>query len=207
MSAALAAVNDDKSANRLKVDRVKSKLVKAKELKQKNAQLVEKLAEAGRETELANKKARDLAAEKGSVEQQLQDAVKEAQEAAKREKQLKEKNKLLNERQTTLSKEKDEIHFEHQTQVAAFKQLQADFDNKGAAADTAAVREKQLQKKNNTLAEKIKKTSSTNKECQIKQKKLKKEVEEWKAEVREFQSMLDEIDTDAELQHRPSLKF
>ena len=204
---ALAAVNDGKSANQIKVDRVKSKLAKAKELKKKNAQLVEKLAKASRETELANKKARDLAAEKGSVEQKLQDALKEAQEAAKRENQLKDKNKLLNEQKTILSNEKSDISSKHQTQVAAFKQLQTTLDSKGVEVDEAAKREKQLRDKNKLLAEKIKESSSTNDECQIARTKLQGEVDELKSDVRDFQSMLDEIDTDDELQHIPSLKF
>ena len=204
---ALAAVNDGKIANQLKVNRVNSKLAKAKELKKKNAQLVEQLLKASLETESANKKARDLAAEKGSVEQKLQDAVKEAQEAAKREKQLKEKNKLLNEKQTALSNEKDVISSKHQRQVAAYKQLEVDFANKGVKVGESVEREKQLKDKNKQLAEKIKESSSANDKCQTARTKLQGEVDELKSDVRDFQSMLDEIDTDDELQHIPSLKF
>ena len=214
---ALAAVNDRKSAsrlksaNRLKADQINKNLAKAKELKNKNAQLFEELEKAAEREKLANKKATDLAAEKVSVEKKLQDAVKEAQEAAKKYAKLQKKNKQLNEQlneqQTTLSKEKDVIRSELDNKVAAFKQLQTKLDSKGQEAVKADKREKQLRDKNNKLAEKIKESSSANDKCQTERKKLKGEVEDLKTDVRELQSIFDEIETDPELQHTPSLKF
>ena len=218
MSAALAAVNGPvKMGDTARFANLRtkagSKLAKLKELKAKNTLLDKQVAKLEKEAKAAGTVAEKATGKAAALNEKLAAAEKKLTAAKKAISESKDKNNQLSKEAAQVSgaleKQLAETNKELDAKKAEFKQLTASLDSQttaGAAQQGTIKKQITDLKKLDAQNSKLQKGKA---KCESDREKLTEEAEGWKNEIRTYQGILEDLenDFDAELQHRPSLKF
>lgn len=207
----LAAVNDPVKMGdtaRFASLRTKAgnKLAKLKDLKDKNTLLGKKVAKLEKEAKAAGTAAGTAAEKLAAAAEKLATVEKAVSESKDKNNRL---SKEADQAHRALEKQLAETNKELDAKKAEFKQLTASLDSQttaGAAQQDKINKQTTVLKKLDAQNSKLQKG---NDKCESDREKLNEEAEGWKNDIRTYQGILEglEEDLDAELQHRPSLKF
>jgi len=183
-----------------------SKLATLKELKAQNKLLDKQVAKLEKEAEAAGTAAGTTAEKLAAAEKKLAGAEKAVSESNSKNNRL---SKEAAQARRALEKQLAETNKELDAKKAEFKQLTASLDSQTTAG---AAQQDKIDKQTTDLKKldaQNSKLQKGNAKCESDREKLNEEAEGWKNDIRTYQGILEglEEDLDAELQHRPSLKF
>jgi len=190
-----------------------NKLAKLKDLKDKNTLLGKQVDKLTKEAKAAGIVAEKAAGNAETLNEKLAAAMMKLAGAEKAGAESKDKNNKLSKEaaqaRVALEKQLTETNKELDAKKAEFKQLTASLDSQTTEGDAQQDKIKKQTTDLKKLDAQNSKLQKGKAKCESEREKLNDEAEGWKNDIRTYRGILEDLenDFDAELQHRPSLKF